>query len=92
MEEVIGKKIILPEVGRVYRHYKGNYYIVEGIATHSETGEPLVVYRPLYESTTSLYARPAEMFFEAIPEGKDNITGQMTRFALVEKILRNYWE
>ena len=32
----------------VYRHYKGNLYDVIGLATHSETGERLVVYRPQY--------------------------------------------
>ena len=37
----------LPEPG-LYRHYKGNDYEVLGTATHSETGERLVVYRPCY--------------------------------------------
>ena len=36
-------------VGRVYKHYKGDYYIVENIAIHSETGEKMVIYRALYE-------------------------------------------
>ena len=36
------------QIGRVYRHFKGDYYLVEGVAQHSETGEPYVIYRKLY--------------------------------------------
>lgn len=36
------------EIGRVYRHFKGNYYFVENIAYDSETMERMVVYKPLY--------------------------------------------
>ena len=35
----------------LYRHYKGGEYEVLGVARHSETQEPLVVYRPLYNTT-----------------------------------------
>lgn len=48
-----------------YRHYKGNDYQVLGVATHSETGEPLVVYRPLY-GEQDLWVRPLEMFIENV--------------------------
>ena len=44
-----------------YRHYKGNDYEVIGTATHSETHEAMVVYRPLY-GEGKLWVRPAEMF------------------------------
>jgi hypothetical protein len=44
-----------------YRHYKGGEYEVIGVARHSETLEPVVVYRPLY-NTTGLWVRPYEMF------------------------------
>jgi len=56
----------LPEVtpGR-YRHYKGGEYEVMGVARHSETLEPLVVYRAL-DSQTGLWARPHDMFFEQV--------------------------
>ena len=37
------------EIGRVYRHFKGNYYFVENIAYDSETMERMVVYKPLYQ-------------------------------------------
>lgn len=48
-----------------YRHYKGNLYSVEGIATHSETEEAMVVYRPLY-GEQSLWVRPLDMFIEEV--------------------------
>ena len=48
-----------------YRHYKGLDYEVIGVARHSETLEPLVVYRPLY-NTSGLWVRPHAMFFEEV--------------------------
>ncbi|MDT8998920.1 DUF1653 domain-containing protein [Paucibacter sp. APW11] len=48
-----------------YRHYKGLDYEVIGAARHSETLEPLVVYRPLYNSS-GLWVRPHAMFFEQV--------------------------
>lgn len=48
-----------------YRHYKGGEYEVLGVARHSETLEPLVVYRPLH-GQTGLWVRPHAMFFEQI--------------------------
>ena len=48
-----------------YRHYKGNEYEVIGVARHSETHEPMVVYRPLY-GEGGLWVRPAAMFIEDV--------------------------
>lgn len=48
-----------------YRHYKGNEYQVVGVARHSETLEPLVVYRPVY-GEGALWVRPHAMFFEEV--------------------------
>jgi hypothetical protein len=48
-----------------YRHLKGGLYEVVGAARHSETLEPLVVYRPLY-GAGGLWVRPHAMFFERI--------------------------
>lgn len=45
-----------------YRHYKGGEYEVLGAARHSETLEPMVVYRPLYDAS-GLWVRPHTMFF-----------------------------
>jgi hypothetical protein len=44
-----------------YRHYKGGRYEVLGVARHSETLEPVVVYRPLY-GEGALWVRPFAMF------------------------------
>ena len=49
----------------LYRHFKGNYYEVLGVARHSETGEELVVYRPLY-GERGLWVRPAAMWNEIV--------------------------
>lgn len=56
----------LPDIalGR-YRHYKGGEYEVIGVARHSETLEPMVVYRPLYNET-GLWVRPHAMFIGQI--------------------------
>ena len=48
-----------------YRHYKGREYEVVGVVRHSETLEPLVLYRPLYNDS-GLWVRPHAMFFEEI--------------------------
>jgi hypothetical protein len=48
-----------------YRHYKGGEYEVIGVARHSETHEPMVVYRPLYNAT-GWWVRPHAMFFEDV--------------------------
>jgi hypothetical protein len=48
-----------------YRHYKGGDYEVIGVARHSETHEPMVVYRPLYNET-GWWVRPHAMFFESV--------------------------
>jgi len=49
----------------VYRHYKGNYYRVTGLALHSETEEPMVIYRALY-GTQETWVRPASMWNETV--------------------------
>ncbi len=63
-------------IGRVYRHYKGDYYIVENIATHSETGEKMVIYRALY-GEGKVYARPYDIFVEKINKGNQEYRFQM---------------
>ena len=79
-------------IGKVYRHFKGNYYFVENVAYHSETQERMVVYKPLYnrEDKKTIWIRPEKMFLEEIPERPDNITGQKVRFELVDEIEKNY--
>ena len=48
-----------------YQHYKGNFYTVIGVATHSEDETKLVVYRPEY-GDRALWVRPLEMFVENV--------------------------
>ena len=52
------------ELGR-YRHYRGGEYEVLGVVRHSETCEPMVLYRPLYNDSGS-WVRPFAMFVEDI--------------------------
>lgn len=66
-----------PSPGR-YRHYKGREYQVLGIARHSETLEPLVVYQALY-GARGLWVRPAAMFTEYV----DTAGLRVPRFARV---------
>jgi hypothetical protein len=79
-------------VGKVYRHFKGNYYFVENVAYDSETKERMVVYKPLYSRDDGrfIWVRPEKMFLEKMPDRPDNITGQKHRFELVEDINKNY--
>lgn len=53
-----------PPLGR-YRHYKGLDYQLLGVVRHSETLEPLVLYRPLYAARGD-WVRPYAMFFEHV--------------------------
>ncbi len=48
-----------------YRHFKGNEYEVLGVANHSETMEPMVVYRALY-GEGGLWVRPLSMWLETV--------------------------
>lgn len=62
-----------------YRHYKGKEYQLLDVARHSETGELMAVYRPLY-GEQGLWVRPLAMFCETV-----TIDGVcQPRFALLE--------
>jgi hypothetical protein len=61
------------EKGR-YRHYKGNEYDVVGVAFHTETLEPLVVYRAVeHKKGAEFWVRPYDMFFEEILVGGERV-------------------
>ena len=68
-------------VNRVYKHFKGDYYLVVGIATHSETDEKMVVYRQLY-GNGDLYVRPYDMFISKVDKKKYPNAKQEYRFQL----------
>lgn len=72
------------EVGKVYRHFKGNYYYIKDIGIHSETGEEYVIYQALY-GDKKIYIRPKEMFLEKADLTRaDNIFKQEYRFELMD--------
>ena len=63
----------------IYRHYKGKRYQVEGLALHSETLEPMVIYRALY-GTHETWVRPASMWNEEV-----EVNGEKVRRFSLEK-------
>ena len=65
----------------VYKHYKGDLYLVEDIGYHSETEEKLVIYRALY-GDNKLWCRPYDMFLEELSSEKQKLSGQIHRFEL----------
>lgn len=65
----------------VYKHFKGDYYLVVDVAIHSETKEKYVVYRGLY-GDTELYIRPYEMFLSEVDRVKYPNVEQKYRFEL----------
>ena len=77
----MGRELLLH---RVYRHFKGNYYLVEDIALNSETEEEMVVYRKLY-GDGGLWVRPKQMFLEEVDHAKYPDVKQKYRFELVDE-------
>lgn len=65
----------------IYKHFKGNYYLVEDVATHSEDNSKYVVYRALY-GDYGLYIRPLEMFLSKVDKEKYPSVTQTYRFEL----------
>lgn len=66
----------------VYRHFKGNYYLVEDIARHSEDEKEYVVYRKLY-GDGGLWLREKEMFLSEVDREKYPDVTQKYRFQLM---------
>lgn len=64
MNSINPERVPMIPLGK-YRHFKGNEYEVVGVAKHSETQEPHVVYRPLYDDS-GWWIRPLGMFTETV--------------------------
>ena len=75
----------------VYKHFKGDYYFIEDIATHSETKEKYVVYRRLY-GDNSLWIRPYDMFLSEVDHEKYPNVKQKYRFELqdIQSVAGNF--
>ena len=69
--------------GKIFRHFKGDLYLVENFVIHSETQEKMVLYRALY-GNCGLYVRPYKMFIEEVPVEKVNPMNQKYRFEEIE--------
>lgn len=79
------------KINGVYRHFKGDYYIVEGIGIHSETKEKYVIYKGLY-GENEVYLRPYDMFLEKVDKVKYPKVKQEYRFELqeIESIAKDF--
>lgn len=64
-----------------YRHYKGQHYLVLGLARHSETEEEFIAYRQDY-GDRSLWIRPAAMFLENVVVNGESVP----RFSFVGEV------
>lgn len=76
------------KVKGVYRHFKGDLYLVEDIAIHSETDEQYVIYRALYGGNL-LYVRPYDMFVSKVDKVKYPEVKQEYRFELQDIASKN---
>jgi 2-polyprenyl-3-methyl-5-hydroxy-6-metoxy-1,4-benzoquinol methylase len=85
----------IPNPGENYYHFKHNSnldslnycYVIIGIGKHTETGEKVVIYKPLYECDVEFFVRPLGMFFEVVDKPEFEYNGP--RFRLVKRIVEN---
>lgn len=77
------------KINGIYKHFKGDLYLVIDVAIHSEEKKEYVVYRALY-GDSKLYIRPKEMFLSKVDKNKYPDVKQEYRFQLQDiKSLNN---
>lgn len=70
-------------VGAIYRHFKGDYYLVESLAKDCETTETVVIYRQLY-GKGELWIRPLSSFMAEVDHNKYPEIKQKYRFEQID--------
>lgn len=84
MDQIQHKDAIEKILPGIYQHYKGNYYEMLYIARHSETLEPIVVYKALY-GDGGIWARPASMWNETVEHDGQTVP-RFRKLSLEERV------